>query len=127
MRAFFGKLAVAFVAITLTGCAIMDKNNRVLLNKLDEAASNSFLTETKTARIVAAPLAIPIGIGAAVIDMAIITPSLQVVPTYRDTKEWVWVNPQGSEFRQAVLFLPKVALTPLVYAGTWTMRSFFFY
>lgn len=115
------------MAITFTGCAIMDKNNRVLLNKLDETASNSFLTETKTARIAAAPLAIPVGIGAAVIDMAIITPSLQIVPSYKDTREWVWLDPQGSEFRQAVLFLPKVAITPLVYAGTWTMRSFFFY
>lgn len=126
MVCFRWAVMLALMGATLSGCAVMEEKNRVLLKGLDNAAAGSFLTETKTARVAAAPLAIPVGVGAAAVDMAILIPANQVVPSYRDTKQLVWENPEGSDFRQAVLFLPKVVATPLVYTGSWAMRSFFF-
>ncbi len=124
MRIFRGISAAIFL-LTVCGCTVFDRKNRVLLNNLDNAAAGTFLTETKTARIIAAPLAVPVGCGAGAVDMFIYTPARQFVPSYRDTMQTVWENPEGSDFRQAVLFMPKVVITPLVYAGIWTVRALF--
>jgi hypothetical protein len=119
-----GVTAVILLA-TVCGCTVFDRKNRVLLNSLDAAAAGTFLTETRTARVIAAPLALPVGFGAGAVDMLLYTPARQFVPAYHDTIKSVWENPEGSDFRQAVLFLPKVVMTPVVYAGTWTIRALF--
>lgn len=125
MMCIFRGIAVALLLLTVCGCTIFDRKNRVLLNTLDNAAEGTFLTKTRTARIIASPLAVPVGFGAGAFDMLIYTPARQFVPSYRDTMKNVWENPEGSDFRQAVLFLPKVAITPLVYTGIWTVRTLF--
>ena len=42
-----------------------------------------------------------------------------------NTSEIVWEDPEGSEFHQAMIFLPKVAVTPVVFAFVWTARAVF--
>jgi hypothetical protein len=125
MHRIFRAFVVSSMLIAASGCAIWKAENRVLMTKLDRAAEGTVITNSTAARVAAAPIAIPVGVTAGAIDFAILNPARAVVPAYRDTSETVWEKPQGSDFRQAVLFLPKVALTPVVYTGAWTLRAFF--
>lgn len=113
------------VLIASSGCAVMNRENRPLLEGLDAVARKSSLTESTTAKIALAPVALAVGTAAVTIDMAIITPSLATIPALADTSSWVWEKPQGSELRQVMLFLPKVAITPLVFTTDWAFRSLF--
>lgn len=109
----------------LSGCAVMKKDNRVLLNGLDESLTDSFVTSSKTSKIVYAPLVAPVAIGAGVIDAVIITPARAIGPAINDTDQYLWDNPEGSDIRKAMLFLPKTVATPIVFFGSWTVRSLF--
>jgi hypothetical protein len=107
------------------GCAIADRNNRLVLNSLDNAMQDSAITNSTAARIAAAPLAIPVGTVAGVLDMAVVTPARAAGPAWKDTSEYLWEDPQGSDMRQMMLFVPKVVATPLVFTGDWAFRSAF--
>lgn len=107
------------------GCAIADQNNRLLLNALDRAVQDTAITNSTAGRIAAAPLAIPVGTVAGVLDMAVVTPARAVSPAWKDTSEYLWEDPQGSDMRQLMLFVPKVVATPLLFTGDWAFRSVF--
>lgn len=109
----------------LGGCAIMKKDNRIMLNALDNTVKDSFVTASTTSKILSSPVIAPAAIGAGVIDMAVITPSRAVTPAVDDTHDILWKNPQGSDVRQAMLLLPKAVATPIVFLGSWTARSLF--
>ena len=111
--------------VMLGGCAIMKQDNRILLNALDNAVNDSFVTASTTSKIVSAPVIAPAAIGAGILDMTVITPSRAVAPAVDDTNDILWKNPQGSDIRQAMLFLPKTVATPIVFLGSWTARSLF--
>lgn len=105
-----------------SGCAIfVDQANRRTLNLLDEKVR----FESTTAKVAAAPVFIAVGLAAGLTDAVIVHPLVSIRPAYDDTSETVWENPQGSEFRQAMIFLPKVAATPLVFVGDWALRVLF--
>lgn len=105
-----------------TGCAIfVDEENRYLLNTLDEKVQ----FESTGAKVAAAPVFIPVGLAAGLTDAVIVHPLVSIPEAYRDTNETVWENPEGSEFRQAMIFLPKVVATPLVFCGDWALRVVF--
>ena len=109
----------------LGGCAIMKKDNRIMLNALDSTVKDSFVTSSTTTKIVSVPLIAPAAIGAGVLDMVLITPSRAIAPAVDDTHDILWENPQGSDVRQAMLFMPKAVATPIVFLGSWTARSLF--
>jgi hypothetical protein len=110
---------------TLSACAVMNKENRIVLNSLDNAAEGSFITGSTTAKVVAAPIALPVGMTAGLIDMAVVTPVRATVPAAADTNSYLWKDPQGSDLRQMMLFMPKVAATPIVFISDWAFRSVF--
>jgi hypothetical protein len=125
MYRVFRAFALSSILAVVSGCAICQEENRFLLTKLDRAAAGTVITNSTAAQVAAAPIAIPVAMTAGAIDFAILNPARAVVPAYRDTSKAVWEAPQGSDFRQAVLFFPKVVITPVVYAGAWTLRAFF--
>jgi hypothetical protein len=114
-----------FFLIITSGCAVMNRENRPLLEGLDAVVKNNGLASSTTARIMLAPLAVMVGTAAVAIDMALITPVRATHPAFDDTTAWIWKNPQGSDMRQAILFLPKVAITPVVITTDWACRSLF--
>ena len=117
---------VLLVCCTMVGgCAIADRNNRLLLNSLDNAMQGTAITNSTAGKIVAAPLAVPAGVVAGMLDMAVVTPARAVSPAWKDTSKYLWENPQGSDMRQMMLFVPKVAATPLMFSGDWAFRSVF--
>jgi hypothetical protein len=118
-------MALLLYAGTLSACAVMNKENRIVLNSLDNAAEGSFITANTTAKVVAAPIALPVGITAGLIDMTLVTPGRATVPAAKDTNSYLWKDPQGSDLRQMMLFMPKVAATPIVFISDWAFRSVF--
>jgi hypothetical protein len=109
----------------LSGCAVTRQENRLTLNSLDEAVQDSVVTGSTTAKVLAAPIAFPVGVTAGVIDMAVVTPVRATVPAAKDTNSWLWENPQGSELRQMMMLLPKAVATPVVFTTDWAFRSLF--
>ena len=112
-------------AFMLNGCAVMKKDNRVLLNAMDKSLAGSFVTESTTSEIIYSPIIAPAAICAGVIDAAVITPARAIGPAIDDTGEYLWENQSGSDIRKALLFLPKTIATPIVFIGSWTVRSIF--
>ena len=108
-----------------SGCAVMKKENRVVLNSLDNAVEGSAITGSTTGKVIAAPIAFPVGVTAGVIDMAVVTPARAAIPAAKDTSSYLWENPQGSDLRQMMLLMPKVAATPVVFITDWAFRSVF--
>ena len=103
------------------GCAIVDRQNRRTLNKLDEWVR----IEKPASRTAAAPVFIPVGLLAGAADAVVVHPIASVPKAADDTREEIWDNPEGSEFRQMMLFVPKVFVTPVFFVGDWALRVLF--
>jgi hypothetical protein len=110
---------------SISGCAMTQRENRLTLNALDRAVQDSVITESSTAKVVASPLALTAGVTAGVIDLAVVTPARASVPAAADTNSYLWKDPQGSDLRQMMLFVPKVVATPVVFLSDWACRSVF--
>ena len=116
-------VAAIFAALLLScsGCAIVDKDNRRTLNLLDELVR----VEQSGWRIAAAPVFIPVGLLAGAADAVVVHPIVSIPEAADDAYEAIWENPEGSEFRQMMLFVPKIVVTPLFFAGDWILRVLF--
>jgi len=109
----------------ISGCAVTHKENRLVMNSLDDAVQGSAITSSTTGKVLAAPIAFPVGVTAGIIDMAVVTPARATIPAAKDTNSYLWENPQGSDLRQMMLLMPKVAATPVVFLTDWAFRSVF--
>lgn len=118
-------MVVVLCFTIINGCAVTKRENRLTLNYLDSTVQKSVVTRNTVNKIVAAPIAFTTGVVACTIDGAIITPARAAVSAAKDTNIYLWKNPQGSEFRQMMLLLPKVIATPVVFATDWTFRTAF--
>lgn len=118
-------MATLLCSLALSGCAVTSRENRLTLNSLDNALQGSVITGTTTGKVLAAPVAFPVGVTALAIDMALVTPVRATLPAAKDTGSYIWENPQGSDLRQMMMLLPKVAATPIVFTTDWAFRSVF--
>jgi hypothetical protein len=118
-------LAALLCSSAISGCAVTKTENRLVLNSLDKAVEGSVITSSTTAKVVAMPIAIPVGVTAGIIDMAVVTPARATVPAAKDTNSYLWKDPQGSDLRQMMLLMPKVAATPVVFLTDWAFRTAF--
>jgi len=106
---------------SLAGCAIANPDNRLLLNAMD-----ANLTPSSTAgKWALAPLALPAGLAAGVLDAAVVRPVTQLDDAWGDTVDVLWDIGDETTFRQAVLTPLAAIATPLVFAGSWVTRSIF--
>lgn len=118
-------MGLLLYAGTLSACAVMNKENRLVLNSLDNAVQGSAITGSTTGKVVSAPIAFPVGITAGLIDMTVVTPARAAIPAAEDTNTYLWKDPQGSDLRQMMLFVPKITATPVVFLTDWAFRSVF--
>src|SRR6185369_862944 len=110
---------------TISGCAVTQRENRLVLNSLDNAMQGSAITGSTTGKVIAAPIAFPVGVTAGIIDLAVVTPARASIPAAKDTSSYLWENPQGSDLRQMMLLVPKIAATPVVFITDRAFRSVF--
>lgn len=118
-------ITMLFCSGSISACAVTSKENRLTMNYLDRAVEGSFITSSTAGKVAASPIAFPVGVTAGLIDMAVVTPARAAIPAAEDTNSYLWKDPQGSEFRQMMLFMPKVVATPAVFLTDWAFRSVF--
>ena len=72
---------VALVAMTTSGCAVVDENNRPMTRFFDQNAA----PDSKGVRLALAPIAIPVGMTTLAIDAVLINPVLQLPEAFSET------------------------------------------
>ena len=119
MRARF--LAIAFLASAVGGCAFMDPHNTPLLTALDK----SMRPKTTGEKIAYGPVFVPVGVVCGVLDVCLVHPAQAAVLAGKDTWNLMWAKSRGSFTEQCLEFLPKAAVTPVLFAFSWVGRSLF--
>ena len=79
-------LAAMCFAISTSSCLMLNKDNRRLMNKLDEVIQ----PETTAARVALAPVGIALGLGSLAVDQAIVHPVNMAPLAWDDAKESLW-------------------------------------
>jgi len=110
---------VLTIAVGLLGCAILEKENRRVLNRLDEKVQ----PETVQSRVALAPLMIPAGSMALAADAMVVNPISEVPDAWDDVYELYWKPRDIDAFRKSIVFVPCVLLTPPTFAGDLALRS----
>jgi len=111
----------ALLALAISGCAFLNPANRPLLNALDEAVK----PEATWAKIALGPVFVPTGVLCAVMDIAVAHPVQSVGFASAHTWRALWAQHRGPFAEQALLFVPKLAATPLVFTVVWLGDSVF--
>ncbi|MHC4695901.1 MAG: hypothetical protein ACYTFA_04055 [Planctomycetota bacterium] len=114
-----GVLCVAVAILPLTGCAVANRDNTVLLNALDKKVRPKATWE----RVALAPLMIPTATGALLVDGFIIHPARVIPDAADDVYEFYWEPRDETLLRRSLLFVPRVVLTPPTFLGAWYIRS----
>jgi hypothetical protein len=104
-----------------TGCAVLDQDNRRLLNGMDSIVQ----PESTTMRIALAPVAIPLGTVGVVTDMVLIHPFCVIPDAADDTYQLYWKPRDIDWLRKALLFPVCVVATPPTFIVDWLWRSIF--
>jgi hypothetical protein len=122
-------LAVLLAAALLgQGCGFFRKENRVVLNALDRAVADTWV-ESPAGIAATLPLTVPVGTAGALADVVVVLPVKSAPQAACDMYVDLWKDPQGSDFRQAILFLPKVVgsavYLPTDFAYSWLFRMRF--
>ena len=112
-------LGLTLAALTLTGCAVANRDNTLLLNRLDEKVRPQQTWE----RVALAPAMIPTATGALMIDGFIIHPVRVIPQAAEDVHEIYWEPRDETLLRRSLLFLPRVVLTPPTFLGAWHLRA----
>jgi hypothetical protein len=109
----------------LTGCGMFTKENRPTLNALDRTVEKAELVKSPATQIALFPVALPVGVTAGAVDAFVFIPVFSAHKSFCDTAAAIWENPQGSDFRQAMLIVPKIVITPVFFVGDWLATSLF--
>lgn len=112
-------LAAICIAIVTSGCLMLNKDNRRLMNKLDEVIQ----PESTAARVGLAPVGIALGLGSLAADQAIVHPANMLPVARDDAKKSLWSSAETDSLSGAILMPLRVAATPPYFAFDWVMRS----
>ena len=118
-------VCVLIALLSSAGCAILQEENRRLLNMLDDAVADTVTTDTATGRVLFAPFYVPVGLVAGAADAVLVNPSVAAPAAGREAYDIVWKGQPGGRVEQVLMFAPKVVATPVVFAGYWLFFSLF--
>tara|TARA_B100000959_G_scaffold258249_1_gene292975 strand:+ start:602 stop:955 length:354 start_codon:yes stop_codon:yes gene_type:complete len=107
------------IPFLIFSCGVMEENHHPTLTWLDERLPEA---DSSVKSIALGVALIPITVPAGAVDTFIANPVLQAPDGWETAKEIVWDDPSGSAFYQAAIFLPKVAITPVIFLGTWALH-----
>ena len=117
IRAWGGVLLVLAAA----GCACQNPNNTPLLTALDEGVQ----PESASEKVWMGALFVPVTIVAGAADVAVLHPVQALGLAAEDAHRALWAGGRGSATEKALTFVPKLALTPVVFAVAWVGESLF--
>lgn len=114
-------LLLLLLGASSTSCAIVEKNNRPVLEWMDDTLAPG----SSTGRVLLAPLILPIGLVGAATDAVIVRPATSFDDAYHDTADLLWDFEIESRFWK-ILHAPLATIaSPIVYAGSFTARCLF--
>lgn len=112
-------LAAALV-VPLTGCAFMNQEKRPLLNAMDRAIQ----PENPWAMVTLAPVMVPVGFAAGVLDSVVLYPATQIGGCAKDINQRYFRKPEEPAWKKTALFVPRHFVAVPDFIGLWTIRSF---
>jgi hypothetical protein len=112
-------MRVLLISLLLFSCGVLEEGHHPTLTLLDKRLPEANSSVGSVALGVAL---IPITVPAGVADTFIANPILQAPDGWDTAKKIVWEDSSDSAFYQAAIFLPKVAITPIVFIGTWALH-----
>ncbi|MFH1227234.1 MAG: hypothetical protein V1701_04935 [Planctomycetota bacterium] len=114
---------IIWVIAFFSGCACLNRDNRILLNELDKVAN----PQTTAGKAALLPVAIPVATGAFAVDAVVIHPARQIPKASKDTYDTLWKPRDIPAYRKAIIFVPVLIATPPFFIGDWLFRSIFDY
>lgn len=122
MRLLISALIIANLLLC-SGCAVFNRNNTPALNFVEQ----KMLPRENPGRTLSYPLAIPLGLAAASLDMFLLHPVSVVEDSWSDTKDALWDKFDWDKHyvTTTVSLLPRAAVTPVVFTGDFLARSSF--
>lgn len=114
------------ISVTLqlcSGCAVFNRNNTPALNLVEQ----HLVPKEQTARLISAPLVVPIGFAAATLDMVLLHPISVAGDAWDDTNELLWQHQDWDNryVTTTVLNAPRVLAVPVVFTTDFLARSSF--
>lgn len=105
------------------GCAVFNRDNTPALNVVEQ----HLVPADRTARMVASPVIVPIGLAAATLDMVLFHPLSVAGDAWDDTNDLLWKKLDWDHqfVTTTVLNAPRVAAMPVVFATDFLARSSF--
>lgn len=114
-----------FVLLLLfcSGCAVFNRDNTPALNLVEQ----HLVPADRTARMVASPLIVPIGLTAATLDMVLLHPLSVAGDAWDDTNDLLWKKLDWDHqfVTTTVMNAPRVAVMPIVFTSDFLARSSF--
>jgi len=114
-------LTVIIISGLIAGCAVVKKDNRRCLNGMDELIS----PDSTAVQIALAPVMVPTGTAALVVDMAIVHPACMIPEAAEDVYDLYWKPRDMNWLRKSLLFPILAAATPPTFIADWLYRSLF--
>lgn len=107
-------------ALMLAGCAFMNRENTPLLNVVERR----LVPATTGIKVLVSPIVVPVGIAAGATDVFVVHPLMVIPPAARDVRNFWRQRIDGYVTRMGAV-IPRAAVTPVLFAGSWLGRSAF--
>ncbi|MEI7012189.1 hypothetical protein [Leptospira licerasiae] len=121
MKKLFPKFLFLLFLFCLLNCAVFNRGNTPIVVKVEE----HLVPEETGKKILAAPLFIPLGLVAGVLDLFIVHPIIRIPDAFDDTVSLLWTS-KGNGYVTNMGFLPiSIVLTPIVFTLDLFVRSSF--
>ncbi len=117
------RLALVLLLIfQFSGCAVFDRRNTILVNAVEE----HMVPETQPSRLLLAPIYIPVGLMAGVLDAFIIHPIRMIPRAAQDTDEALWeFSDETGYVTHTGSIIYRAGFSPIFFTVAWLGRSAF--
>ncbi len=116
-------LCVTFLFLCLApGCAVFDRRNTILVNAVEE----NMVPENQPSRALMAPIYIPVGLMAGVLDAFIVHPIRMLPRAAEDTSDALWeFSDETGYVTHAGSVVYRAGFSPIFFSLVWLARSAF--
>jgi hypothetical protein len=117
---YFRTVTLVILGFSLTGCAFMNREKRPLLNALDRTIQ----PQNPWAMVTLAPVMVPVGFVAGVLDTLIIYPATRISDSAGTINQRYFRKPEEPMWKKSALFVPRHIVAVPDFIGLWSIRSF---
>lgn len=116
------RFAMACLIFALSGCAVFDRKNTILVNAVEQ----NLVPESGAARWLLAPIYLPVGLAAGVLDAFLVHPLRMIPEAISDTDDFLWeFSDETGYVTHAGSIVYRTAVSPVVFTVIWLARSAF--